>query len=630
MKAKRDAHGPWVRELARRQRQPARRLKQRERQRRKRARQVRKKEEEPVGPGETAMAKEKKLKGKLVDQKVKKILMRAPLKASERTRSSCEPKAEQIKGGSNHGWKAGLCNAASETAPARRSKKLPTTLVLKLLKKAMNLEKTSDQRGLTSPKEDLKKFKQDQLYSDTPEDREPDDHGVVLEGIGPDFSADMPDLSKMAREGSNCIIGLAPESSDGKKETNSSPCEKCDQDKPRENSNSVRQATPLKPRENSNSERQATPLKVSHQNIVLQLPSEAEKAKLRRRKRESVARRKGCDNRSVIIGSSEEDEDTDKRSRAKVSKPPSQNIPCLTDTSDDEEEPKERRETCGSMAVLTDSSEDEEEAERVGKPKVFGKLAESSVVEPMKGMKVQIHSGDFRGGGAAGSNYYVWLQLAERIMVGVRRAQLPLRLPLNDITEGDGNCYFRAVLSQCQRPEVAAPEEIKHLDHRSLRRNICNFMLKSQLPVVLHLKQRWSQFCLGDYGKYWKDMAESRGDIWAEGPVIHATAWYLERHIYVVSEQSTVDDPLIPFCGNQDGSDRPCAGAALWLGHLTGLHYQTLMLDKSQLMPPLPKMQTIKDTLKSKAQAAVKGGDQPGTSRKSNEVEVSVRHCLSN
>ena len=159
------------------------------------------------------------------------------------------------------------------------------------------------------------------------------------------------------------------------------------------------------------------------------------------------------------------------------------------------------------MAILTDSSEDEEEeAERVGKVKVFGKLTESSNEEPMKGMVVQIHAGDFRGGGAGRSNYYVWLQMAQRIMVGVRKAQLPLTLPLNDITEGDGNCFFRAVLSQCQRPEVAAPENIKNLDHLSLRRKICNFMLKSQLPVVLDLRQRWPQFHLGDYGKYWKDM----------------------------------------------------------------------------------------------------------------------------
>ena len=239
-----------------------------------------------------------------------------------------------------------------------------------------------------------------------------------------------------------------------------------------------------------------------------------------------------------------------------------------------------------------------------------------------------------RGGGAGGSNYYVWLQLAERIMEGVRRAQLPLRLPLDDITEGDGNCYFRAVCSQLQRPDVAASDQLRRLDHRSLRRKVCSFMLKSRLPVVQNFKRNWYEFRLGDYDQWWTDMAESRGNIWAEGPVIHATAWFLERDIYVVSEHASMDDPFIPFSGNQDGSDIACTGAALWLGHLTGLHYQTLMpLPKqSELMRPRPKLREVEETLQAKVQDTASGGDQqtsrPGPSKNSRVGEVSLIHFL--
>ena len=239
-----------------------------------------------------------------------------------------------------------------------------------------------------------------------------------------------------------------------------------------------------------------------------------------------------------------------------------------------------------------------------------------------------------RGGGAGGSNYYVWLQLAERIMEGVRRAQLPLRLPLDDITEGDGNCYFRAVCSQLQRPDVAASDQLRRLDHRSLRRKVCSFMLKSRLPVVQNFKRNWYEFRLGDYDQWWTDMAESKGNIWAEGPVIHATAWFLERDIYVVSEHASMDDPFIPFSGNQDGSDIACTGAALWLGHLTGLHYQTLMPlpKKSELMRPRPKLREVEETLQAKVQDTASGGDQqtsrPGPSKNSRVGEVSLIHFL--
>ena len=200
---------------------------------------------------------------------------------------------------------------------------------------------------------------------------------------------------------------------------------------------------------------------------------------------------------------------------------------------------------------------------------------------------------------------------------------------LDDITEGDGNCYFRALCSQLQRAEVAAPDHIKRLDHRSLRRKICNFMLKSKLPVIKNFKQNWLDFQLGDYNRYWKDMAKSDGDIWAEGPVIHATAWFLERDIYVASEQATMADPFIAFSGNQDGSDASCVGAALWLGHLTGLHYQTLMPlpTERELMPPRPELRKVEDTLEAKAKASG-GDDQPGTSKSSRAGEVRMMHFL--
>ena len=254
---------------------------------------------------------------------------------------------------------------------------------------------------------------------------------------------------------------------------------------------------------------------------------------------------------------------------------------------------EEKKTKSAATPCLTDSSADEEEAEVVSYLDLEGARSR------------KVNTAEFRGG-AGGSSNPVWRQLAERIMVGVRRARLPLRLPLDDITEGDGNCYFRALGSQLQRPEVAAPDHMRRLDHRSLRKKICNFMLKSKLTVVEDFKKNWLDFQdsqLGDYNRYWTDMRDSRGDIWAEGPVIHATAWFLERDIYLVSEKASVAEPFIAFSGNQDGTDASCVGAALWLGHLTGLHYQTLMPlpTERELMPARPELRKVEDTLKAKA-----------------------------
>ena len=251
----------------------------------------------------------------------------------------------------------------------------------------------------------------------------------------------------------------------------------------------------------------------------------------------------------------------------------------------------------------TNKSFAEEKIKSASTPCEVPSLTESSADEE----EAEVNTAEFRGG-AGGSSNPVWRQLAERIMVGVRRARLPLRLPLDDITEGDGNCYFRALCSQLQRPEVAAPDHIRQLDHRSLRNKICNFMLKSKLPVVKTTKQNWLDFQdseLGEYNRYWADMRDSKGDIWAEGPVIHATTWFLERDIYLVSEKASEAEPFIAFSGNQDGTNASCAGAALWLGHLTGLHYQTLMPvpTEREMMPPRPELRKVEDTLKARAKA---------------------------
>ena len=279
--------------------------------------------------------------------------------------------------------------------------------------------------------------------------------------------------------------------------------------------------------------------------------------------------------------------------------PPS---PTLT-SSDSEDEDAISGEIDISSEWKTNKSFAEEKIKSASTPCEVPNLTESSADEE----EAEVNTAEFRGG-AGGSSNPVWRQLAERIMVGVRRARLPLRLPLDDITEGDGNCYFRALCSQLQRPEVAAPDHIRQLDHRSLRNKICNFMLKSKLPVVKTTKQNWLDFQdseLGEYNRYWADMRDSKGDIWAEGPVIHATTWFLERDIYLVSEKASEAEPFIAFSGNQDGTNASCAGAALWLGHLTGLHYQTLMPvpTEREMMPPRPELRKVEDTLKARAKA---------------------------
>ena len=159
---------------------------------------------------------------------------------------------------------------------------------------------------------------------------------------------------------------------------------------------------------------------------------------------------------------------------------------------------------------------------------------------------------------------------------------LPLALPPDDLTKSDGNCLFHALVSQLLRAEVNSQSELKCLDHLAMREKICEFMMTSELPCVKNMRKSWANFNLGEYNTYWTTMMTGVNLIWGEGPVIQAAAWFLQRDIYIVSEQATIDKPMMPFSGNRH-SDKPCSGANLWLGFHTCGHYQTLNLEQSQI-----------------------------------------------
>ena len=61
---------------------------------------------------------------------------------------------------------------------------------------------------------------------------------------------------------------------------------------------------------------------------------------------------------------------------------------------------------------------------------------------------------------------------SEKIMAGVRRADLPFKM--DSWTLGDGNCFPRAARQQCHRLAVGISSIV---DHRDLRRKVTRYML---------------------------------------------------------------------------------------------------------------------------------------------------------
>ena len=129
--------------------------------------------------------------------------------------------------------------------------------------------------------------------------------------------------------------------------------------------------------------------------------------------------------------------------------------------------------------------------------------------------------------------------MASRIMVGVRRAGLPLKL--DDTTPGDDNCFFHAVFSQCQRPSVAQEltgEPTILIDNHDLRLKISRFALTSRQTVVMSFKKLYEECHPADsWVAFWKRMEKDR--VWADAIVVQVAAWYLHHDIHIVMASAT-------------------------------------------------------------------------------------------
>ena len=125
-------------------------------------------------------------------------------------------------------------------------------------------------------------------------------------------------------------------------------------------------------------------------------------------------------------------------------------------------------------------------------------------------------------------------RIAKEIMDTVNKLELPFKL--DQLTQGDGNCFPRAIIQQCKRPEIFSQlrPPIKRLvkdkvGYSLLRSSVHNFIIKSKLPNVTRLKTQYEEYdsnIRGDHWEqYWQKMTEDK--MWVDFWFVQATAWFL-------------------------------------------------------------------------------------------------------
>ena len=209
--------------------------------------------------------------------------------------------------------------------------------------------------------------------------------------------------------------------------------------------------------------------------------------------------------------------------------------------------------------------------------------------------------------------------LAEQIERVIREAELPLRL--DEVTIGDGNCFARAVVQQCQRKPVNSYLRNRQLSlttYMTVKREVCQFMLKEiNVPMLRQFKEgfeaRQSEARLRgemaeNWNQYWMKMSRDRE--WVDAIFVQATAWYLYSDIILIpSATATQEQPFFTISGNYISETVACPGPPLLLGYNSNLHYQSVLpideeQDRINCLDPQTIDSVLKDVLKAMAEAS--------------------------
>ena len=162
---------------------------------------------------------------------------------------------------------------------------------------------------------------------------------------------------------------------------------------------------------------------------------------------------------------------------------------------------------------------------------------------------------------------------ADKIMLAVKRRHLKLKVDC--LTRGAGNCFMISVLQQLRREDlyhkvqVDLQKIVNMMDHQAFRVMVKNFIEKSKTQEVKEFREIYNMAEDKTWRKYWQDMMTDGK--WADGYFVRATALFLKMNINIVetSHQLRYDQPYHETLGGDLGT--------LWLGLVTGVHYQSLL-----------------------------------------------------
>ena len=144
-------------------------------------------------------------------------------------------------------------------------------------------------------------------------------------------------------------------------------------------------------------------------------------------------------------------------------------------------------------------------------------------------------------------------------------------------TPADGNCFFHAIVDQCNRPEIYQKLDCNILpycqSHISLRTAIVNYMQEKKHTIEnFDILQK---FALEDSNfKKMSDYLQYMGQVgtWADTLTIHATSCFLRRNICLLLNTAPIGNPWQTFSSELCNSNF----VPLTIAHINREHFQSI------------------------------------------------------
>ena len=174
-------------------------------------------------------------------------------------------------------------------------------------------------------------------------------------------------------------------------------------------------------------------------------------------------------------------------------------------------------------------------------------------------------------------------EIGNKILINARACNLDVQL--DQITPGDGDCWYYAVIQQIKRTDIFPFVDvgIRSLNHVELRQKVSQYVdnVQNNCTSIVHYKQNIIPLrpTYNTWAKYFRDQSTVRK--YADELFITATAVYIGIDIHITSEGSTAAQPfqVIHSSWDQDLRENESNGVNrpfLIIGHHS-LHFQSLL-----------------------------------------------------